>query len=57
MEVKYLHIVSILLPVLEPLVDDIFIFRFNISSLTAFKDTCLKLKSFASIFGNTLESF
>ena len=35
---------------MEPLVDDFFIFRFNISNFTSFKDTCLKLKSFASMF-------
>ena len=32
---------------MEPLVDEIFISRLNISDFTSFKDTCLKLKSFA----------
>ena len=36
---------------MEPLVDNFFILRFNISDFASFKDTCLKLKAFASIFG------
>ena len=36
---------------METLVDDFFIFRFNISDFTSFEDTCLKLKSFALILG------
>ena len=36
---------------MEPLEDDFFIFRFNMSDFTSFKDTCLKLKSFGVMFG------
>ena len=36
---------------MEPLEDDFFIFRFNISNFTSFKDTCLKLKLFGVMFG------
>ena len=35
---------------MKPLVDDFFIFRFNTFDFTSFKDTCLKTKSFASMF-------
>ena len=42
MDGKYLHIFLNIVAGMEPIVDDLFIFRFNISNFTSFKDICLK---------------